>query len=376
MTLNELMIVNANSLPIEQRQFIDEQIGQMIQQHKNNRNEINRMTLDCVAGLTAGRSRSAEMANQGTLSRLWGRLTGKNQRMQDEINRNYAATQYASQMCLQKLAEQNLMTFELVATVNNKLNSFAVSISQELNNVNREINNIYDVMGKFFKQTRSDILQLEQRVDRLEQNVKLLNWKNSIEYQSYDGVEYESLSTVGKIVCMTKDFYEITQGKWTTSDLLLLKSALAEVDLPPKSKITYLDFLNGLIDEPKFLRRLLDGINLDNVDAVYTTILETVKKYQILEGDEKYLVDTISDFMREQRVSINIHKVKTGLVKNYIYNASLTSLNTEIPIYEFCLELIYNFEQIDINKTKINYPHSGTKEYKTDYGYVFKSSSY
>ena len=212
MILNELVVVNANALPIEQRQFLDKRINEIIQQHKSNRGEINRLTFDCVTALSASRSRSRELSNQGFFKRLWGGITGKNQRLQNEINRNHAAAQYASQMCLQKLAEQNLITFELVAAVNNKLNSFAVNVSQEFNNVNQEINNIYDILGKFFRQTRSDILQIEQRIDKLERNVKLLNWQASIEYQACDGIEYESLSTVGKIVCLTKDFYEITKG--------------------------------------------------------------------------------------------------------------------------------------------------------------------
>ena len=178
---------------------------------------------------------------------------------------------------------------------------------------------------------------------------------------------------------MTKDFYEITNGNWTTSDLLLLKSALAEVNLLPKSKITYLDFLNGLIEEPKFLAKLLDEINLENVDAVYTTILETVKKYQQLEGDEKYLVETISDFMTEQNVKLPSRKIATGLVTKYINNIASVSLSAEIPIYEFCLELLYNFEQLDYAEIQNNsssyksvYPNSDDdyiKAYEYEYGY-------
>ena len=391
--MNELMIVNSNDLPIEQRQLIDEQINQIIQQHKNNRGEINRLTFDCVTALAAGQSRGEELASQGFFSRLWGGLTGKNQQLQGEINRNYAAAQYASQVCLQKLAEQNLMTFELVAAVNNKLNSFAMNVASEFNNVNREINNVYgamnqgfknvgdkfesvdreidnvydnmnqgfknvaeefnnvyNILGNFFRQTQSDILQLDQRIDRLEQNVKLLNWTNSIEYQRFDGIEYEALSTVGKIICLTKDFYEITKGKWSLSDLLLLKRALSDVGLPSKQKITYLDFLQGLIEEPKFLQILLNEVNLDDVDAVYTTLLETVKKYKLLTTSEKYQVDSISEMMSSHGVELPQREITTNMVTKYIGNVAGVSLNAEVSIFEFCLELIYNIEQIKYNQ--------------------------
>ena len=140
--LNELVIVKADTLPVEQRNYIDDLIVQFIQQHKNNRGEINRLTFECVTSLAAGQSRSDALSSQRFFSRLFGSLTGKNQRLQAEIDRNFAAAQYASQKCLQTLADQNLMTFELVAAVNNKLNAFAVNVSTEFNNVNREIKNM------------------------------------------------------------------------------------------------------------------------------------------------------------------------------------------------------------------------------------------
>ena len=394
-----------------------------------------------------GKSRSAALASQGFFSRLFGGLTGKNQRLQAEIDSNFAAAQYASQICLQKLAEQNLMTFELVAAVNNKLNAFAVNVITEFNNVNREINNVYGAMNQgfknvgekfksvdreidnvydnmnqgfqkvgekfdsvdqninnlnnnmnsgfqkvdekfnsvdrkinnvsdnmisgfqvigeefnnvyrvlnnFFRQTQSDIVQLEQRIDRLEQNVKLLTWTTSIEFKIFKptGVEYESLSTIGKIVCLTKNFYDITQGKWTTSDLLLFKTALSEVNISPKNKITYLDFLQGLIEEPIFLRELLSEINLDEVDAVYTTLLEIVKKYQLLETAEKYQVDSISDMMTAQGVNVPQKEITTNMVAKYISDESGVSLKAEMSIYEFCLELIYNIEQMKFTQNQ------------------------
>ena len=54
--------------------------------------------------------------------------------------------------------------------------------------VEGEINQIYAALIQFFKQNRSDMIQLENSVAKLEQNVNLINWQNSIEYQMLDGV--------------------------------------------------------------------------------------------------------------------------------------------------------------------------------------------
>ena len=73
------------------------------------------------------------------------------------------------------------MSFELITAVNNKLNDSMIAVE-------KEINTIYGTMLEFFKRSRADIMRLETRVERLERNVDLLNWQNSIEYQMYNGV--------------------------------------------------------------------------------------------------------------------------------------------------------------------------------------------
>lgn len=74
-----------------------------------------------------------------------------------------------------------VMSFELITAVNNKLNDSMIAVE-------KEINTIYGTMLEFFKRSRADIMRLETRVERLERNVDLLNWQNSIEYQMYNGV--------------------------------------------------------------------------------------------------------------------------------------------------------------------------------------------
>jgi hypothetical protein len=66
---------------------------------------------------------SRRLESKGFFQRFIGGITGSNKRLQDKINSNLRAAQYASQVTLQKLAEQNLMTFDLLTAVNNKLNA-------------------------------------------------------------------------------------------------------------------------------------------------------------------------------------------------------------------------------------------------------------
>lgn len=166
--------------------------------------------------LTAADDASHELASKGLLSRLIGGITGSNKQLPDKINRNTRAAQYASQVTMQKLAEQNLMTFDLLTAVNNKLNVWLTH--------NEKFKEQFVILGKFIPlKTRGDMISLSLRMDKVEWNVKLLNWQASVEYLTLNGVEYSDLDDTGKIVCLARDFYDLTGGNWTTSDLLSFK---------------------------------------------------------------------------------------------------------------------------------------------------------
>lgn len=181
-----LKIVNSSELSETERAELDANIDLLIAAHKNNRQEINRLVFESVAAMTAGEDYERQLANKKGLRRFLGGITGSNKKLQDKINNSRAAAQYASQQTLQKLAEQNLMSFDLITAVNNKLNASVIAVESE-------INQIYGALVTFFKQSRSDMVQLENRVAKLERNVNLLNWQASIEYQMFGETEYTDL---------------------------------------------------------------------------------------------------------------------------------------------------------------------------------------
>lgn len=347
--MNTLNIVNESEITEIDRKEIDAQIDLVISRHKNNRYEINKLVFESVSALTVSENYSNELASQGVLKQFWGGITGKNKKLQNKIDSNLRVAQYASQQTLQKLAEQNLMSFELITAINNKLNSSIIEIETE-------INNIYGTLVTFFKKTKSDIVQLENRVERLERNVNLLNWQNSIEYQMWDGVEYAELDDVSKIICLTRDFYEITKGKWTTADLLLLKTAMADIGILPKANINYKMFVKAVSVNKKLLDRLFGDINIVGMDKYpqYVAITAGVQKNRLLDGDESYIIESSLDILYNHGCEISVSDVKDEMLVSYeMYNAQI-NLESEVSCYDFILELLYNLEQIkEIQYVKI-----------------------
>lgn len=276
-----------------------------------------------------------ELSSRKGLRRFWGAITGSNKRLQDKINSSRAAAQFAAQTTLQRLSEQNLLTFDLITAVNNKLNASMTAVEGE-------INQIYAALIQFFKQNRSDMIQLENRVAKLEQNVNLLNWQNSIEYQMLDDVEYVDLDDASKIVCMVRDFYDITGGEWRTSDLLLLKTVMSTIDISPRGNIRYYDFIVRVAGDEKLLTKLLGGKHIQRLPETYLVPLLGIKKLELLDTDEAYIVETVENLLQSAGVVADRHKLENNLVQNYVAQESQVNLDTEVNNYDLTMEMLFN----------------------------------
>ena len=344
----ELTITNAEITSLEEteKNEIDKEIDRIINQHKNNRYEVNRLVFESVAALTQSENYSNELNSQGILKRFWGGITGKNRKLQQKIDNGLARAQYASQRTLKKLAEQNLMSFELITAVNNKLNSSIIEVEQE-------INKIYGTLVIFFKQTRSDIIQLENRVNRLEKNVKLLNWQNSIEYQMWNGIEYSELDTISKIACIVEDFYMITDGAWTTSDLLLLKTAMGTIGLECKEIVEYRDIIWGLHNNPEACEKVFkDKLSNKNLSAWETIVAAGVNWLNKLSDSENYVVSCMSDCMKLNGIEEDDEVITRSLLDNYMEKQLGIRKDAGITLYDFVIEILYNIEQLKFLPSK------------------------
>lgn len=336
----ELTIADSSVLTTEEQADLSKRIDALIAAHKNNRQEINRLVFESVSAMTTGEDYERQLSNKRGLRRLFGSITGSNKRLQDKINSSRAAAQYTAQCTLQKLAEENLMTFDLITAVNNKLNASMTAVEGELNQV-------YAALIQFFKQSRSDVLQLGQRVDRLEQNVNLLNWQNSIEYQVFNGTEYIDLDDTAKIICLVRDFYDITQGQWTTMDLLLLKSAMGTIGISPREKIDYYHFIQTVSNNAQLRSKLLGEKQLYGVPENYLVPLLSMKKLALLDNEEAFIVGTVEESLTDAGVPADRQSIEGKLLTKYMAQEAHVDLTTQVPHYDLILELLFNLQNAE-----------------------------
>ena len=337
---NQLAIVDGNEVfTIDEQTELEKHIDDVIAAHKNNRRGINRLVFECTSALTAADDASHELASKGFFSRFIGAITGSNKRLQDKINRNTRAAQYASQVTMQKLAEQNLMTVDLLTAVNNKLNA-------SIDAVNEKFKEQFMILGKFILKTRGDMISLSLRMDKVEWNVKLLNWQASVEYLTLNGVEYSDLDDAGKIVCLARDFYDLTGGNWTTSDLLLLKAAMGQIGMAPKKEINIFDTLKTIADTPVLQEKLLNHHGIKPIsDPSYLISMGTLEKLNTLADKDRYMVDVVAANYKNHGVTMGADEIRGDLAKDYMRQQTNVNLNTNVGAYDFLLDLLYNLSE-------------------------------
>ena len=337
---NQLAIVDGNEVfTIDEQTELEKHIDHVIAAHKNNRQEINRLVFECTSALTAADDASHELASKGFFSRFIGTITGSNKRLQDKINGNMKAAQYASQVTMQKLAEQNLMTVDLLTAVNNKLNA-------SIDAVNEKFKEQFVILGKFILKTRGDMISLSLRMDKVEWNVKLLNWQASVEYLTLNGVEYSDLDDTGKIVCLARDFYDLTGGNWTTSDLLLLKAAMGQIGMAPKKEMNIFDTLKTIADTPVLQEKLLNHHGIKPIsDPSYLISMGTLEKLNTLADKERYVVDVMAANYKNHGVTMGADEIRGDLAKDYMRQQANVNLNTHVGAYDFMLDLLYNLSE-------------------------------
>lgn len=120
--MNELSIVNSDLVTINDKNYFNRQIDLLIEKYKGNRQQINKLVFASVACLTEADRKQNILNNKSQFGNLIGIFTGSNRKLQKAIEQNHANAQYLAQQILKQMAEQNLLAFDLLATVNNKLN--------------------------------------------------------------------------------------------------------------------------------------------------------------------------------------------------------------------------------------------------------------
>lgn len=330
---NELTNITSQSLSVQEQTELEGQIDALIAQYKGNAYEINSLAFNGAMILTATDKHAKEKAAQGFFKRLGKNLTCKNNRTQNVINKDLAKAQYIAQKILVKLAEQQQLTFELIAAVHSKLNSAKLEIDRELNDVygtlvnhDERIGTLEQKVSQLSRETADKIngiyghlLKVDVDIKKLNQNMNLVNWVLTIKNQTYCGIKYSNLDAATKIVCVVRDFFALMQGRLgTINDLNLLENALEQLGLET-------------IIREKFIRQV--GTNT----RLYTHLLGEDSRLGDFATENE---EIICDIQRTNDIEINCRR------------KFFPEIPSKVAVNNFVLELLYDIKQLDLAKER------------------------
>lgn len=318
-------------------------VDNLIEKHRTNQGQLNKFVIESVTAITASESKAKEIGSQGFLKRSWFNLTGKNTELRADIDRNIAIFQYASQQMIQKLAEQNLITFEMLTAINNRLSCMMVGVENE-------INKIYETLLNLFRYQKSLIVSIHNRLDNIEQNLQLLNWVNTIEHLCYEEKVFNSLSDTEKIVCIINDFYNITKGNWKFQDLIFLKTVYVNVGIDFNKQISISDFYKEISCRPDLIKKLFMNITTEKLSMFETfelPVLKGLEKIEKLYSEDKYIVNVITRKLDKEKTSYTISDIIAEISEEYVADNSHINTNYKVSILDFTYDILNSLFCVD-----------------------------
>ncbi|MGR5411006.1 hypothetical protein [Vibrio sp. PNB22_8_1] len=328
---------------------VDTFIDDLIAKHSKNSEMVNLMALEATSLATSVSSRSKELEGQGFLSRLWGDLTGKNQKVSARNSHDLAQSQYLGQQMLNKLAENNLMTYQMVVSLGDKVNR----VVADVNETQQELAELNQNLATFFASMRQT---LEAKFTSLERNDDLLFWKETLDFERvYQGKTYGELTRPEKMVCLANEFYHHSHQQWRPRDLSFFKTVMVQVGHHPDEKVSLKEVYQSYQEQPVLLEQLFKGIDVEpelNDAETLMPALMGLGKLQTLASSEAHVVDTILEYSP----TASKKDVSLTLATKYVQQTSGRDLGREVPFFDAVMNLVEDlvfYKQVKISKSLI-----------------------
>jgi len=326
-----------------EKHALNRDIDKAIEHHKHDSAKIAIWTMQAVSLATAVESRADQIVRQSFWEGLWYAVTGANRRITAVNQYELAKAQYLSQQVLVKLAEQNLLQFELISSIESKLNVLAKDmvatnqrISDEIAAVNQRILGVCKILSSFFEEQQ----RIKSELEELRRNDDLLFWKEIIrDEKAFQGKTYKELTLPERIVCVANDFFKISKGKWGYRDLLFLKSAMREADIQPDDTIAPFKLFESIEKNPNLLLRLFDKTDFAdklNAEIMETPILMAIAKLGMLKNSECYIVETIKVF----NDAVGKEEIRLETACEFVRYFTNRELRIPVSCYDIVMDII------------------------------------
>lgn len=254
-----------------------------------------------------------------------------------EIEAEEADTESVAAELINAMVEQGAVTFDLLTFVITKLD---ISTSEK---------NVSEIK-KYLKTLRSDLVREEMKLADSKKNLNFINFANAIEFQMFNGEEYAELDALTKTACIAGDFLEITKGSYSTSDLLMIKTAMVNIDFNPKEKVKLSSLAECLCSDKTIEDKIFGEAALDVLENPKEyAVLAYIDKRRALEGSDGYIVSTIENILSRNGIEARKEEIVKDIANKYMRNDLLLELDAEIDAFDAIVTVLYEVNQYHEN---------------------------
>lgn len=246
----------------------------------HNKGALNKTLIQLTTNIATSRSRAEELYSRGFLEKLWKTVTRKDKNLRRAIDMGQINSQKLLMRAMTQMLENDRSSMALVKSVQSQLQAAVYQVGRHVDRQGQQIADLQTVVHNIEKglsglehkytelsgELREFACVMEQRMlstagrekafeeklEELEGQLAVQQWAKTIRFQEFAGTQYRKLSPWGKIICVISDFFDITDGTWDDSSLLLVKNALYDLDVDPDELIFLGDVMNFLACEKEY----------------------------------------------------------------------------------------------------------------------------
>lgn len=258
--LDKLTLDNTALLDDLERQRIETDVDGFLTQNQKNRQAVEAAVLDALAALSPVSGRADHLREQGVLTRFWGAITGKNQKLSAENDHALAQAQFAALRLIAAVQQKGAITLEFTCALQNRLNGAFHEIERLGQRQQHDLRRVYRSLAGVYTQLRNRLMQHENRLAVLERQGRLHNWLLHPNKSRHQGLPLARLRVPQRLACLANDFFQLTQGHWRVEELVSLKEMCLSVGLDDDAPVRVADFCKALLQEPDTTQMLMEQL--------------------------------------------------------------------------------------------------------------------
>ncbi|EKU81780.1 patatin-like phospholipase family protein [Massilia timonae] len=202
------------------RERIHTGVDQFLARCGKDRKAVEEGVLDAIAALAPVAGRAGALRDEGMLSRLVGALTGRTQKLSADNELALAEGQYALLRLVNAVQKQGALSLEFSCVLKNRVQDALQEMARQGQRHNEDLERVYRSMAQVYGKLRDRLMQVDERVERLERQGRLLSWLAHTSVPRYRGRRLAQLPVTLRLVTLANDFFHRTEGAWSLDELM------------------------------------------------------------------------------------------------------------------------------------------------------------